>query len=225
MIFGDTSTFAIEIDSIFKHSATPFGKILLWIDGEKVGDGVEGSDIPFALESFIDPLLFSSASLRAGMPFEEGSKIVDDLVRIRFADNAANFDEREHLLTRLRRYIIPSAYDIEGFERFFIVVLRSNNGECRIIWREKESAETKECTVPETAYRQALVACYDWISKQMGLTLASFGWLEMSEQEKGDIRARVCKRDPKLAEAANEDKLLSAEIAEAFSRSGGKQGD
>lgn len=219
MIFGNKSTFAIEASLASDDATTPFGMIVLWIGNHRVGDALGGYDIPFVLESFLDPLLLSPATFQTALSVENGSEIIDELSRIRFADTASNFDEREHMLSRLRRFIIPSAYDIEGFDRFFVVVLRTTPGKCRFIWREKDTEETKEHVVLEEAYRSALVECYKWISKRMNIALAPFRWLELSEKDKDEVRSIVCKRDPKLLLAASEDKLLDAAVAEAFRQS------
>ena len=219
MIFGDASVFAIQIDSVFKHSESLFGEFHLWIGGNKIGNGLGGSDILFILESVLDPLLQSSTSLQAAVKFEERSAIIDELIRIQFAESL-DYDEREYLLAHLRRYIVPSAYDTEGFDRYFIVVLRDKTESCRIIWREKGSGETKEHTVRESAYQNALVECYDWASKQARVPLDKLHWIKMSHQEKEDVLRNLCKCDPTLLKLENEEKLLNAAIKAAFSPHG-----
>lgn len=214
MIFGHKEEFAVEASIVPEGANIGFGRIVIWIHGQAVGDGTDGCDIPFVLESFVEPLLISPATCQALLPSNEAPQIIDHLHRLRYADTASGFTDTDEKLCRFRRFMIPSAYDIEGFDQFFIVVLRTASVHCRIIWRNKEARVTSERLVSETAYRRALLGCYDWLSKRTSVNLPTFVWLRMPGELKDEVRRRVYARDPSTLNAENADKLLEAVLAE-----------
>ena len=159
MIFGDTSTFAVEVaplpdnDTIWHRGAM----VAIWIGGERLGDPEASEPLgPLAdqLRRFLD-----SASERHGAPFvgDDAEGVLDRLTADVDGD-LAWYDK--HAVEGLSRYRVSTVPSLAPLEITSISYERSE----RLIWR-------KDGAVHETflSTKQVESACLDFLAYETDL--------------------------------------------------------
>jgi hypothetical protein len=94
-------------------------------------------------------------------------QVVDFFSKLIFTEEKFTADSRR-IGDLFYRYLVISAYSLEGFDSVFILVLGRNDGSDRLIWKYKGQDVVHEMQLDCGEYDAGILSCLDWLQEQTG---------------------------------------------------------
>jgi hypothetical protein len=230
MILGSKGRFAVECE--LKSSPDPgqtiWGDCWIWAGGQRLGEEVSHIAVDALACSLCDSLRFQGRrgdTSLAGKSNEEITNLV--LASLLGPRKAGSAEGASGLEETARKFLVCG--NQEGFDNVLGVLTDTPEGE-KFLWRHKAWTDAAREREPVSAdgrvhevllergeYEAVVRSFLDWLEATTGFRPPNRNWVELTEEEREQLRQRVLARRPGLGEPRKWS-LLERAAREEFSR-------
>jgi hypothetical protein len=171
MMLGTRGRFGIECYVRTVQGRNIVGDLWLWANGLRIGDELSGVDLPLILDRLAGPLRLSER--RHDDFFDQFTKeeVVEFFLSLIFTEDDS-IGEASDIGFLFYRFLVISAYNLEGFDSVFLVLLGRSDGRDRLIWKHKNHPAVYELLLDPGEYDTCVISCFDWLEEQTGYVRA-----------------------------------------------------